>query len=471
MDSGGAMTAVSRLALATSASGPEPSVMALALLAGLTAKRWRVQHFRSRACPTAIEVVGQLTGLPGRHLDAWLMPPEVCRSLFLRGMQAAELAVVEGTLDPPLPVELRSRCALPGDLRPIVTALDLPVLAVVTLPETPEGSVHLPRLPEGVDGVLIDGLRDLESLPRVRRLIRMAWNLPVVGALEPLPAVRAALEANGPKHLPPDLFLALGERFLKHADLETIRSLAQSRPFPGDTESVCACGKSPCTRCIRVAYACDEAFGRYFPDTLEALEALGAELVEFSPLRDESLPIGVDLVLIGCGMPDQYAEELASNLSMIAALRQHVCRGQRIYSEGGGTAYLGRWMVVGGQKYPGARIFPLEAELVDPPGPPVPVTRQLLMDCWLGPKGATVRGYRSGRWRFRSSMEGLECPACCGTLAADGDLVYHHHAVGSLIHLHLGALPDVVAAFAGPHHPSLRRPSIHGLPPRPSGRL
>jgi cobyrinic acid a,c-diamide synthase len=32
-----------------------------------------------------------------------------------------------------------------------------------------------------------------------------------------------------------------------------------------------------------------------------------------------------------------------------------------------------------------------------------------------------------------------------------------------MIHLHLGGLPEVVAAFAGPHRPSLKRPSVHGL--------
>ena len=79
---GTAVMEVPRLALATAAAGPEPSVMALALLAGLTEKCWRVQHFRTRACPTVTEVVGQVTGLPGRHLDSWLMPEAVCRSLF-----------------------------------------------------------------------------------------------------------------------------------------------------------------------------------------------------------------------------------------------------------------------------------------------------------------------------------------------------------------------------------------------------
>src|SRR4029077_20211628 len=73
-----------RLALATPSTGMEPSTAALAWLAGLTEHRWRVQHFRSRACPTGTQAVGQVTGLPDRHLDAWLMPEAVPRRLFVR---------------------------------------------------------------------------------------------------------------------------------------------------------------------------------------------------------------------------------------------------------------------------------------------------------------------------------------------------------------------------------------------------
>ncbi len=208
--------------------------------------------------------------------------------------------------------------------------------------EQPAGIFHLPRLPDGIDGVLLDRLADPEDLPRLSRLIRLAFSVPVIGALEALPAIRGVLEgATRDEMLSEDLIAHLAANFLRHCDLEILGNLARSRPFPTSAEFSCACGLADCCRCFRVAYAQDEAFGRYFPDTLEALEALGAELVEFSPLRDEALPEGVDLVMIGCGTPDLHAEKLASNLSMMAALRQHVCRGRRIYSEGGGTAYLG----------------------------------------------------------------------------------------------------------------------------------
>jgi cobyrinic acid a,c-diamide synthase len=432
------------------------------MLAGLTLKQWRVQHFRTRACPTATEAVGQVTGLPGRHLDAWLMPPPVCRGLFTRAAAAAELSVVEGSVDESAPRDRwDAMCDHPGRLRPIADILDLPIIAVVSCRESAGGDFHLPRFPEGVDAVLVDELTDPEALPRLARLIRLTSGLPVVGAVDALPEVRRALAKNPrDRRLPDDLVDVLARSFLTYADLPAIAELAR-RPMPQPVELAGFSGRG--RRRFRVAYAQDDAFGRYFPDTIEALEALGADLIEFSPLRDEALPAGVGLVMIGSGFPDQHAAELAANLSMMAALGKHVCLGRRIYSEGGGTAYLGRRMIIGDQTYRGAGILPFDANLLADPPPPAPVSRTLLHDSWLGPRGTVVRGYKSGRWRLTPSIERFECPACFGPLCAEGDWFFHHHAVGSLLHLHLGALPEVVAAFAGPHRPSLRRPTARGL--------
>jgi cobyrinic acid a,c-diamide synthase len=454
------MSEFPRLALATPAEDPEPSVACLAMLAGLThRKRWRVQHFRTRACPTATEAVGQVTGLPGRHLDAWLMPAEVCRGLFARAAASAELAIVEGMLAEPKSAESCTSCP-PGDLRPIARALDLPVVAVVSCGARNAESLHLPCLPDGIDAVLLDGLVDPADLPRMKRLFGMAAKVPVIGAIEMIPGARAALEkAPRDRLLPDDLIAALADGFWKHADIEAITELARRRPFTPPEEVSRGHGRGRSRRDFRVAYAHDDAFGRYFPDTMEALEALGADLVEFSPLRDEKLPDCVDLVMIGCGLPDPHADLLASNVSMVAALRQYVCSGQRIYSEGGGAAYLGLNMIIEGRRVQGAGILPFDAELIRDPLPPAPVTRTLLHDTWLGLRGTEVRGYKSGRWRLTPRMGRFECPECIGPLSAEGDWFFHHHAVGSLLHLHLGALPEVVRAFAGPHFPSLRLPS------------
>ena len=181
-------------------------------------------------------------------------------------------------------------------------------------------------------------------------------------------------------------------------------------------------------------------------------------MVEFSPLRDGDLPPDVELVLIGCGFPDLHAEALAANQCLHAALKAHVCRGRRIYTEGGGTAYLGRTMILPDRQVNGVGILPIDATLRTEWTTPAPVERTLDRDGWLGPRGTRVRGYRSGRWDLASVEIDSHCRNCYGTLSEEGDVTFHHHAVGSLIHLHLGALPEVVSAFLGPHRPSLNLP-------------
>ena len=424
------------------------------MLGGLAARGCRVQHFRSRACPIGSAVIGKVTGLPGRHLDAWLMPPAICRSVFARGARRADLALVEGTLDDARPAAPGSACDRPGRLGPIVQALDLPTIALVECQKL--AGLHLPRLPEGIEAILLDGLERPEDYEVLQRAVALVGKVPVLGAVEALPEARAALRAVPSDVAPPEAVIErLVASFLRFADLPAIRTLAEARPFPLAPVEL---PSGPEGR-FRVAYAQDEAFGGYFPDTLEALEALGADLVEFSPLSDGSLPEAVDLVIIGGGYPDRFADELAANYSLIAELRAHVCRGRGLYAEGGGTAYLGRLMLLDGREVAAAGIFPFDAELRADPTAPMPVTRELTRDGWLGPTGTVVRGYRSGRWRLLPAPEPGDCPARSGPLTRQHDIYFRHQAVGSLMHLHLATLPEVVASFVGMYRPTLTKPS------------
>ena len=441
-----------RLALVTTARGTGLTPASAACLAGLTRSGLRVQHFQSQAALTSSKSLSSIVGSPGRHLDPWLMSPDVCRDLFLRGSRRADLAVIEGGLPCATPEPSPTDHPSPGDLRSLIEALDLPVIVVVDCPRL-EG-LHLPALPRRVDGLILDGILDPSTYPEMRSIVSAITRCPVVGGLEALPETRSELSARPDSQgLREEMIDRLATSFLRFADLGLLRSIAESRP---PLEPLDVLPRLEDThRPFRVAYAQDEAFGGYFPDTLETLEALGAELEEFSPLRDEKLPSQVDLVMIGCGEPEHFLKDLAANVSLINALRVHVCVGQRIYSEGGGTAYLGQWLEANGRRVPGAGIFPFTSVLQNQPPPPQPVTRSLQRDCWLGPGGTTVRAYRSMHWKLRPVRK---CESLCvrtGKLTQEGDWYFHHHALGGLLHLHLASLPDVVRAFAGPHSPSL----------------
>ncbi len=229
------MTLLPRLALATPPDGREPAPASLAMLAGLNRVGWRVQHFRSRARPFGTASVHQITGLPGRHLDAWLMPPATCREVFARGCRQAEIALVEGALDDihqrpdPFPFDR------PGWLGPIREALDLPTLAMVPCPHLDRG-VHLPAVPPEADAVLIDGLERREDFETIRHLVQLLIKKPVVGAVEALPGIRAALAGTPTDELlDEEIVDRLGASFLRFADLRAIRALRKAARSPSRT--------------------------------------------------------------------------------------------------------------------------------------------------------------------------------------------------------------------------------------------
>jgi cobyrinic acid a,c-diamide synthase len=90
----------------------------------------------------------------------------------------------------------------------------------------------------------------------------------------------------------------------------------------------------------KIAVACDKSFCFYYKDSLELLEQLGAELIEFSPLYDKKLPDDVSGLYIGGGYPELYMDKLSENKSMIDDLKEKIGSGLPTFAECGGYMYL-----------------------------------------------------------------------------------------------------------------------------------
>ena len=92
---------------------------------------------------------------------------------------------------------------------------------------------------------------------------------------------------------------------------------------------------------IKIAVALDSAFCFYYKDTLRLFEKMGAEIVPFSPLKNEPVPAEADGLLLGGGYPELYAETLQNNTVSASSVKNSVERGMPTIAECGGFQYLG----------------------------------------------------------------------------------------------------------------------------------
>lgn len=90
---------------------------------------------------------------------------------------------------------------------------------------------------------------------------------------------------------------------------------------------------------VRIGIARDEAFSFIYAANLDCLKEMGAELIYFSPLHDENLPV-VDSLWLPGGYPELHAAELGANQVMKKAITSHHQSEKPILAECGGMLYL-----------------------------------------------------------------------------------------------------------------------------------
>ncbi|KDO28153.1 hypothetical protein SPRG_06200 [Saprolegnia parasitica CBS 223.65] len=113
---------------------------------------------------------------------------------------------------------------------------------------------------------------------------------------------------------------------------------------------------------VRLGVARDEAFCFYYADNLRVLEAVGFNLVFFSPLHDKEVPT-VHALYFGGGYPELHANALEANASMRASVHAFASSGKLVYAECGGLMYLSQKLFEKEKAFAMAGVLPLDVSM------------------------------------------------------------------------------------------------------------
>jgi cobyrinic acid a,c-diamide synthase len=297
----------------------------------------------------------EASGRTCRNLDLYLMDNEAVTATFCRHAQHADISIVEGNKG------LYDGLALDGSNSNAALAklLDLPVVLVIDARGMTRGIAPLILGYQAFDreisiaGVILNNLGGSRHESKLRQVIEHYTDVPVIGAVhhdDRLQIVERhlGLMPSNESLESENYIRAIGETVAANVDLDRLLQLADRPPLPAAPAPDIM--PLPLGEKIRIGIARDRAFGFYYADDLDALQAAGAELVPFDALHDAHLP-QVDALYIGGGFPEMCAAELEANSTLREEIRDAIESGMPAYAECGGLMYLARSLTHEGRCY------------------------------------------------------------------------------------------------------------------------
>ena len=344
------MVALPRLVIAAPASGCGKTTVACGLMAALRARGLAVSGHK--VGPDYIDpgYHALATGRAPRNLDPFLCGEELIAPLFRHGAAGAQVAVVEGVMGL---FDGASRGDDPdfGSTAHVARLLGAPVVLVVDAARAGRSVAALaagfagfdPRTP--VAGVILNQV----ASDRHERLLRDALagtGLPVYGVIRRTEGIVTpsrhlglipAAERAAPAGQAIDRMSAL---IAASCDLDALLALAARAPArPGPAWEPLG---EPDHSSPVVAVAGGAAFTFGYTEQAELLEAAGARVAPFDPLRDEDLPAGTAGLILGGGFPEMHAASLSANGRLRERVAALAARGAPVAAECAGLLYLAR---------------------------------------------------------------------------------------------------------------------------------
>lgn len=455
------------LVIAGERSGVGKTTVTLTLLSYLSQHHQKVQSFK--VGPDYIDPMfhASVTGRPCRNLDPVLTSETYVRECFTHHTQEVDYAVIEGVMGLFDGASGRDDFASTAH---IARLLQVPVLLVLDCSRLSRSVAAIAHGYRSFDsrltiaGVVLNRVGSDRHLELLKDALE-PLQLPILGVLRRQEAIAIPDRHLGllpTAELPQldvlinklaqigascfdweklfPLLSRMGNWHMENGNEFSTNTLQSQNPsVTSVTQSVA----------IRIAIARDRAFSFYYQDNLDILQALGAELVFWSPLTDTALPTDVQGLYFGGGFPEMFAQALAENIRAREAVRTAILTGIPTYAECGGLMYLSEKIIdFEGQSWSMVGLLPTTATM----GKHLTLGyRQAtaLQDSPMLPAGARVWGHEFHRSQLTIMPEKplfeIRGYDSRGKVATEGWRVHQLHA--SYVHLHWGGCPEIPAEF------------------------
>jgi len=453
-----------RLLIAGLSGGSGKTLIALGLLLRLRRADVPVRAFKKGPDYIDAAWLRWASGQPARNLDTFLMGPQLALSSFVLNGVDEGINIIEGARG------LFDGFDLAGTHSSAALAkqLQAPVVLVVDGTKVTRTAAALVLGCQKLDpalslaGVILNNVNGRRHEQILRGAITNICGVPVLGAIpkaavgEPLPERHLGLvppqEYEHMEELERDLLEVVGGGL----DLDALLAIARSAPplvavrqdAPRSADQPQA--KTP-PAAVKIGYLLDSAVSFYYPENLELLEQVGAELVPISILHAAALPHDLNALYIGGGFPETHAKELVANRAMLASIRLAAEAGMPVYAECGGLMLLSRALLWKGTRYEMANLFPFEVEVSDAAQGHGYCELQVDRENPFFPVGTQLRGHEFHYSRIapQSDWPATACEVQRGVGCFRGrDAAIINKVWASYTHLHALATPEWAKGLA-----------------------
>lgn len=332
-----------RLVFAAPKSGSGKTMTVCGIIEALKKRKQNIAVFKCG--PDYIDPMfhRKALGVETGNLDTFFTDEDTTRYLLADRAEKADITLIEGVMGYYDGLAGKSE---KGSTYEISRVTKSPVILIV---DCKGASVSLAAMIKGIieyrndsniKGIILNRVSE-GYYDRIKKLIEKECNAEVIGYIPELKNMEVPSRHLG--LVSPDEISAFGKwAEMLACEIEKSVNIDRLIEIAGKAENIK--GRKPympqLKEKVTIAVARDEAFSFYYRENIDVLEKMGAEIVYFSPLKDEKIPENSDGVILWGGYPENFARQLESSVNTRKSIYNGCKKGMPCAAECGGFMYL-----------------------------------------------------------------------------------------------------------------------------------